>query len=126
MRRNRRRHLLWCSVYARWWMVALSRWWSIGPLLAIAVLAATLNWKTFRRRYIYAAGILFNLAVSLWWLVVSPLSTFIGDFLLTNVTAASLAGIVWLCLELRSRRLRQTESASVRVFIPPLRRDSFA
>ena len=91
-------------------MLELSRWWSIGPLLAITVLAATLNWKTLRRRYIYAAGILFNLTVSIWWLVFSPALNFIGDFVLTNVTAGSLAGFVWLWLELRSRRLRQIES----------------
>jgi hypothetical protein len=45
----------------------VTRWWSIGPLLAITLLAARLNWRTLSRRYIFAAGILFNLAVSLWW-----------------------------------------------------------
>ena len=41
-------------------------WWSVGSLLALSALAATLNWQTLRRRYIYAAGILFNLAASVW------------------------------------------------------------
>ena len=89
--------------------IEYSRWWSTGPLLAITVLAATLNWKALRRRYIYAAGILFHLAVLIWWFVFSRVNTLV-DFVLINVTAASLAGIVWLCLELRSRRRRLTQS----------------
>src|SRR5262249_2821197 len=85
-------------------------WWSVGPLLALTALAATLNWKTQRRRYIYAAGILFNLTVSVWWFFV--LDEFPdGAFLLTNLIAASLAGMLWLWLELRSRRLSQTTIA---------------
>jgi hypothetical protein len=88
----------------------MSRWWSIGPLLGITALAATLNWKTLRRRYIYAAGILFNLTVSLWWLFIAQNDSSANEFLLINVIAASLAGIVWLWLELRLRKLRQSES----------------
>lgn len=85
-----------------------SYWWSIGPLLAITALAATLNWKTLQRRYIYAAGILFNVAVSLWWVFVLGRVFTEAQFLLTNLIAGSLAGILWLGLELRSQRLRQT------------------
>jgi hypothetical protein len=87
-----------------------SRWWSIGPLLAITALAATLNWKTLERRYIYAAGILFNLAVSLWWIFIFEPVRRESRFLLTNVIAGSLAGILWLWLELRSQRLRQRKT----------------
>ncbi len=90
----------------------MSRWWSIGPLLAITVLAATLNWKTFRRRYIYAAGILFTLAVWVWWFFIPPRNYYIPDFWRINIITASLAGIVCLVLELRSRRLRQSQSTS--------------
>jgi len=86
-----------------------THWWLIGPLLAITALAATLNWKTLRRRYIYAAGILFNLTVSLWWIIAQ--NDYSGsDFLLINLIAASLAGILWLWLERRLRKLRQSES----------------
>ena len=85
-----------------------SYWWSIGPLLAITALAAILNWKTLRRRYIYEAGILFNVAVSLWWVFVLGRVFTETQFLLTNLIAGSLAGILWLWLELRSQRLRQT------------------
>jgi hypothetical protein len=84
----------------------MTRWWSIGPLFVIAVLAATLNWKTLRRQYIYAAGILFNLAVSLWWIFILQDHSPLSQILLINLIAASLAGIVWLWLELRSRRHR--------------------
>ncbi len=86
-----------------------TRWWSIGPLLAISALAATLNWKTLRRRFIYAAGVLFNLAVSLWWIFTPQIRFRDSHFLFINLIAASLAGILWLWLELRIRRLRQSE-----------------
>jgi len=85
-----------------------SRWWSIGPLLVTTALATTLNWKTLERRYIYAAGILFNLAVSLWCIFF--LEHYSNWFLLVNVIAGSLAGILWLRLELRSQRLRQRKT----------------
>ena len=83
-----------------------SRWWSIGPMLAITALAATLSWKTFRRRYIYAAGILFNLAVSLWWLFILT-GVWLDEFVLVNLIAAAVTGILWLWLELRARQKRE-------------------
>jgi hypothetical protein len=89
--------------------VDISHWWSVGPLLALTALAATLNWKTQLRRYIFAAGILFNLTVSVWWNFVLDEEPFSSPFLLANLIAASLAGILWLWLELRSRRLQQKE-----------------
>jgi hypothetical protein len=89
--------------------VDISQWWSVGPLLALTALAATLNWKTQLRRYIFAAGMLFNLAVSVWWVFVLNEPFYESPFVLTNLIAASLSGILWLWLELRSRRLSQTE-----------------
>lgn len=86
-----------------------THWWSTGPLLAITILFATLNWKTQRRRYIYAAGILFNLAVSVWWLLYPRDTGVTSDFFLINVIAGSLAGILWVWLDLRSRKLGQVE-----------------
>jgi hypothetical protein len=93
-----------------------SYWWSIGPLLAVTALAATLNWKTLQRRYIYAAGILFSLAVSIWWIFVLPHGRLITDFLLTNLIAGALAAVLWLWLELRSRRLRNVENPAIYSF----------
>jgi hypothetical protein len=87
----------------------VSRWWSIGPLLAMTSLFATLSWKTQRRGYIYAAGILFNLTVSLWWIFNPENFRLLSEFLLVNLIAGALAGILWLWLELRARQRRQTE-----------------
>ena len=86
----------------------MNHWWSIGPLLAITSLAATLNWKTLRRSYIYAAGLLFTLTVSLWWVFVVERAFYESEFLLVNVIAGSLAGVLWLWLELCSRRLGES------------------
>ncbi|HKN83140.1 MAG TPA: hypothetical protein VJW17_06885, partial [Pyrinomonadaceae bacterium] len=88
----------------------MTHWWSIGPLLAITALAVALNWNTLRRRYIYAAGLLFTLTVSLWWIYIFEYFFDGSRFLFVNVIAGSLAGVLWLWLELRSRRLRQGES----------------
>jgi len=88
-------------------------WWSIGALLAISALATSLNWITFRRGYLYAAGILFNLSVSIWIIKyqsqqISSLSAFVE----ANVIALSLAGVVWLYLELRKRRVQLNSEAN--------------
>ena len=87
----------------------LGGWWSIWALLITSALAASLHWVTLRRAYLYAAGILFNLSVSVWLLKYQnrpggSLSAFVES----NVVALSLTGILWLVLELRARRLRQT------------------
>ena len=82
----------------------LGAWWSIGALLAMSVLAASLNWLTYKRAYLYAAGILLNASVSIW------LIKYYGDrgsgraFIEANVIALCLAGVVWLWFELRARR----------------------
>lgn len=83
-------------------------WWTIGPLLAITALAAALNWKTLRQRYIYAAGVMFNLAVSIWWIFSPNNKPFSFDLFQVNLIAGSFACIGLLWLELRARKLRQT------------------
>jgi hypothetical protein len=85
-------------------------WWSVGPLVGLSALYATLNWQTLRRRYIYAAGVLLNLAVSIWCIKLVS-SNYAGQsFLAVNIIAGSLASILWLWLELRARRLRNLET----------------
>src|SRR4029434_2767982 len=69
--------------------VEVSHWWSVGPLLVLTALATRLNWRTLLRRYIFAAGILFNLAVSVWWVFVLDQEPFASPLLLTNLIAAS-------------------------------------
>lgn len=81
-------------------------WWSIAAVLAMCGLAAALHWITLRRAYLYAAGILLNLSLSIWLIKyraqqVNNLTAFIK----ANIIALSLAGVVWLMLELRARRL---------------------
>jgi hypothetical protein len=87
-------------------------WWSIGALLAMVVLAAALNWTTFRRGYAYAGGVLFNVAVSIWLVKYGVQPGNLTGFIKANVVALSLAGIVWLVLELRGRRLAAKSSSA--------------
>ena len=88
----------------------LGAWWSIGPLLAMCALAASLNWVTLKRSFLYAAGILFNLAVSIWVIKYHSQDVrHVSAFVEANVIALCLAAVLWLCLELRARR-KQTES----------------
>jgi hypothetical protein len=83
----------------------LGAWWSIGTLLVMCALAGALNWVTFKRAYLYAAGILFNLSVSFWLIKYqSHQVSSLGAFIETNIIALSLTGVLWLCLELRARR----------------------
>ena len=88
-----------------------SYWWSIAPLLAITALAAALNWKTLRRRYIYAAGALLHVTLFLWWVRTADNNPVSLDYVLANVIAGSLSGVLWLAFELRSRRLSGREPA---------------
>jgi hypothetical protein len=88
---------------------AKTRWWAVGPLLAVVALAATLNWLTFHRRYLYAAGVLFIIAVSVWCIEILP-PRFNDGFFAINIIGGSLAAIGLLWLELRARALRASES----------------
>ena len=89
----------------------LGAWWSIGALLAMSALAAALNWITFERAYLYAAGILFNVSVSIWLVKYQSQQTG-SAFLEANVIALSLTSVLWLCLELRARRTAPKLSSS--------------
>ena len=70
----------------------------------MTVLAVALNLKTKARAYIYAAGLLFGISTSLWWLLVGQERFHLSEFLLVNLIANSLAGVIWLLLDLRSRQ----------------------
>lgn len=93
-----------------------TRWWSVGPLLVLTALAATLHWQTLRRRYLYIAGLLLNISITLWWTFMLSGYKGPGNFLLTNVFVASVAGILWLALELRARRLRERSESTLLSF----------
>jgi len=85
-------------------------------MLALTALFATLNWQTLRRRYLYAAGVLFNLAASVACFLILPRVFALWGFFAVNIIAGSLASILWLWLELRSRRLREDGPARSTVF----------
>ena len=87
-----------------------TQWWSVGPLLAVSALAATLNFLTFRRRYLYAAGTIFSLAVGIWAVLIASPTASENDFFALHIIAGSLAAIGLLWLELRARERRSGES----------------
>ncbi len=87
-----------------------SPWWIVGPLLAVTLLAATISWRTKSRGYVVVAGLLFFHVTSLWWWRIGNQGPFrTGEFLLVNVIASSLAGIVWLWLDLRARQKEKSK-----------------
>jgi len=91
----------------------LGAWWSIGALLAMCALAAGLNWVTLNRGYLYAAGILVNVAASIWLIKYqSNQYPSLSAFIESNIAIMSLAGVLWLCLELRARRGRPAAEQS--------------
>ena len=80
---------------------------TIIPFFVLSALAAALSFRTLKRRYLYLAGILCNLAVTNWWLAYAPRNTVrFRIFLEVNIIAACLAGVLWLLFELRARLLR--------------------
>ncbi len=88
-------------------------WWSIAALLSVCILSASLNWITLQRVYLYAAGILLNVALSVWLLRYRGHEIGnLGTFIKANIIALSLGGIVWLLLELRARRLQPPDNTA--------------
>jgi hypothetical protein len=82
---------------------AANEWWSAVPILVMALFAATFGWRTKIRTYIFGAGLLFY--ISAYWLIGLELwPGRLNEFLLFNLIANSLAGLVWLWLDLRARR----------------------
>ncbi len=85
--------------------------WSIGTLLAMSALAAMLSWQTLHRGYLYSAQILLSITVTVWWSTQVTVQHGLTEFIEAHVIALSLPSIVWLLLELRSRRLRSAETS---------------
>jgi hypothetical protein len=85
-------------------------WWSIGPLFSITALAVALNLRTKARGYIFAAGILFSISTLLWWLLIGQERFDPSTFLLVNLIVNSIAGVIWLLLDLRSRQHESSRS----------------
>lgn len=88
-----------------------SDWWSLGPIVSISVLAATLNWQTRRPDCLFAAGSLASGAFAIWWFNQHLLDRFaIAPFLEANIIAACLLGVIWLALDLRARSKAPVDS----------------
>jgi len=89
----------------------VSDWWSLGPIVSISVLAATLNWRTRRSAYLFAAGSLVSAAFAIWWANQHLLDRFaLAPFLEANVIVACLFGVIWLALDLRARSRTPVDS----------------
>lgn len=88
-----------------------NHWWPIGALFATSAMFALLNGQAFKRRYLYIAGILFNLAASIFWLrFLFPRFSSFASFVEMNVIAATLSSLPFLYLELRARRMNGEEA----------------
>ncbi len=88
-------------------LTSSENWWPISTFVMLSVLAGLLNWHTLKRKYIYASGMLLNLAVTVWYLL-DPKTGF-GLYEL-NIFVAGLAGVMYLAMELRARKLSNTKS----------------
>ncbi|HSE26571.1 MAG TPA: hypothetical protein VLB68_33190, partial [Pyrinomonadaceae bacterium] len=81
-----------------------SDWWSLGPIVSISVLSATLNWQTCRSNYLFAAGSLASGTFAIWWANQHLLDKFaVAPFLEANIIVACLLGVIWLVLDLRAQ-----------------------
>jgi len=83
-------------------------WWSAGVLIAMSLLAVALALTAVERALLYAASMLLNLAVSLWWIEEGwKLTQTAGvgaqavHFFYFNIIALTLPALAWAWLELR-------------------------
>jgi len=78
-------------------------WWTAGALVSTSLFMAALARYSMRRGYLYWAGILFNLAASIWWVIEwsQPRFESLLEFFDVNVIALALPGIAWLMMELQ-------------------------
>ncbi|MEW4569018.1 hypothetical protein AB1L88_14230 [Tautonia sp. JC769] len=97
-------------------------WWTIGGLGASVLLSAMLAGWSAGRGFLYGAGLLLNLATTLWWFGSSNAwlgETFDG-FLVINLIALALPVPIWLLIELRA--IRPARSLDLRPGIVPFHR----
>ncbi len=87
----------------RWTDDPSSNWWTIGPLVAMTILFASLNWLTLKRRYLYLAGTAFSVGALVW--AVTYFKKPVIRFLDIHVIALAIPAVIWLVLERRARRL---------------------
>jgi hypothetical protein len=88
-------------------------WWTIIAVLAMSALAAALNWQTLRDEFLFAAGLLVHVAVVAWWWAYRSDFLSSANFFWVNIAAGCTAGILWLWLQLRARRLKGSKGKEV-------------
>ena len=76
-------------------------WWAVATFVTLSAVATGLARLTLGRGYLYVAGILVNLAVSVWHVYshFSLSQSYWFELVAVNVTALSLAGIVLFAFE---------------------------
>ncbi len=78
-------------------------WWTIGGLCIAAALAAMLSFWALRGDWLYAAGILLNIAACVWWQQeghrLFP-TAWLSALVLANVIVLSVGGLISLLMEL--------------------------
>lgn len=85
------------ALRACWWDPGRP-WWSVGALVAMGLLGATMAWRTRRSGWLYAGALLFNLAVSVWWMTGHPMNSSVewARFLQFNGIMTAAATLAWL------------------------------
>jgi hypothetical protein len=81
-------------------------WWTAGGFAALAVTAAAAAWIFQRRRYLYDAAIMVNVAGSLAW-IESKILPGVENLVFVNVILLAAPVVAWLAIELRGIRPRQ-------------------
>ncbi|MDD4889012.1 MAG: hypothetical protein PHU85_03710 [Phycisphaerae bacterium] len=73
-------------------------WWSASSLVALSVLAGLLARVTLDGGYLYASGLLFNAAATIWWLAKHPGWDLPADLANANIIAAAVPSLasVWM------------------------------
>jgi len=85
-----------------------NRWWPVGGFSFLGVLLApAMTWLWPRRRYLYLAAALINLAGTVAWLERNSV-THGEDLLFVNVVLLALPVIAWVAIELRWIRPRRS------------------
>ncbi len=81
-------------------------WWTAGGFAALAVTAAAAAWIFQRRRYLYDAAIMVNVAGSLAW-IEAPFKSGPENLFYVNVILLAAPVALWLMIELLGIRPRQ-------------------
>jgi hypothetical protein len=84
-------------------------WWSMGAALSTALLATTIACWGPRPAFLYASGLLLNLAAGMWFAYRGTFLSGAGwvNFLCVQAIAAALPGVAWLVLHLQIFRRSQ-------------------